>query len=102
MLWIGKKEDHILSHEILLHLKRLGLNIGPKLVVGDGAAGFLVALREIYSVCREQRCWLDWTANVLDKMPESVQGKAKFTLHEMWQTPTRVKALAAYEHSANA
>ena len=38
------------------------------------------------------------TANVLDKMPKSVQGKAKSMLHEMWQAPTKQKALAAYHH----
>ena len=28
-------------------------------------------------------------ANVLHKMPKSVQGKAKGMLHEMWQAPTK-------------
>jgi len=94
----GYAESKASWREILLDLKRRGLKIGPKLAVGDGALGFWAALREVYPGCREQRCWVHKTANVLDKMPKSVQGKAKAMLHEMWQAPTKEKALAAYEH----
>jgi len=97
----GYAESKASWREILLDLKRRGLNIGPKLAVGDGALGFWAALREVYPGCREQRCWVHKTANVLDKMPKSVQGKAKGMLHEMWQAPTKEKALAAYEHFVN-
>src|ERR1700731_557508 len=37
------------------------------------------------------------TANILDKMPKSVQGKAKQLIHEMYLAPTRKAAMAAYE-----
>jgi hypothetical protein len=37
------------------------------------------------------------TANVLDKMPKSIQGKAKQLIHEMYLAPTRKAALAAYD-----
>jgi putative transposase len=37
------------------------------------------------------------TANILDKMPKSVQGKAKQLIHEMYLAPTRIAALAAYD-----
>jgi putative transposase len=94
----GYAESKASWREILLDLKRRGLKIGPKLAVGDGALGFWAALREVYPGCREQRCWVHKTGNVLDKMPKSVQGKAKAMLHEMWQAPTKEKALAAYEH----
>ena len=94
----GYAESKASWREILLDLKRRGLKIGPKLAVGDGALGFWAALREVYPECREQRCWVHKTANVLDKMPKSVQGKAKGMLHEMWQAPTKEKALGAYEH----
>ena len=94
----GYAESKASWREILLDLKRRGLKIGPKLAVGDGALGFWAALREVYPGCREQRCWVHKTANVLDKMPKSVQGKAKGMLHEMWQAPTKEKALGAYEH----
>ena len=97
----GYRESKASWSEILLDLKRRGLKIGPKLAVGDGALGFWAALREVYPGCREQRCWVHKTGNVLDKMPKSVQGKAKGMLHEMWQAPTKQKALAAYEHFVN-
>ena len=97
----GYAESKASWREILLDLKRRGLQIGPKLAVGDGALGFWAALREVYPGCREQRCWVHKTANVLDKMPKSVQGKAKAMLHEMWQAPTKERALAAYEHFMN-
>jgi len=94
----GYAESKASWREILLDLKRRGLQGGPKLAVGDGALGFWAALREVYPGCREQRCWVHKTGNVLDKMPKSVQAKAKGMLHEMWQAPTKAKALAAYEH----
>ena len=94
----GYRESKVSWREILLDLKRRGLKVGPKLAVGDGALGFWAALREVFADCREQRCWVHKTANVLDKMPKSVQGKAKSMLHEMWQAPTKQKALAAYHH----
>lgn len=94
----GYRESKASWREILLDLKRRGMKEGPKLAVGDGALGFWAALREVFPGCREQRCWVHKTANVLDKMPKSVQAKAKSMLHEMWQAPTKEKALAAYEH----
>jgi transposase-like protein len=94
----GYAESKASWREILLDLKRRGLKMGPTLAVGDGALGFWAALREVYPGCREQRCWVHKTANMLDKMPKSIQGKAKGMLHEMWQAPTKEKALAAYEH----
>jgi transposase-like protein len=94
----GYRESKAMWREILLDLKRRGLKVGPKLAVGDGALGFWAALREVFADCREQRCWVHKTANVLDKLPKSMQGKAKSMLHEMWQAATKAKALAAYEH----
>ena len=94
----GYRESKVSWREMLLDLKDRGLKEGPKLAIGDGALGFWAALREEYPKCREQRCWVHKTANILDKMPKSVQGKAKSMLHEMWQAPTKEKALGAYEH----
>jgi putative transposase len=37
------------------------------------------------------------TANILDKMPKSVQGRAKELIHEMYLSPTRKAALEAYD-----
>jgi transposase-like protein len=66
------------------------------LAVGDGALGFWAALEEEQSETREQRCWVHKTANVLDKLPRSVQPYAKKMIHEMYLSPTKEKALIAY------
>jgi putative transposase len=50
-------------------------------------------------------CWVHKIANVLDKLPKSLQPKAKAALHEMMNAPTKVeceKLVAAFvaEHEA--
>jgi putative transposase len=37
------------------------------------------------------------TANILDKMPKSVQGKAKQLIHELYLAPIGKEALAAFD-----
>jgi transposase-like protein len=56
----GYAESKASWREILLDLKRRGLQVAPKLAVGDGALGFWAALREVYPGCREQRCWVHY------------------------------------------
>ena len=46
---------------------------------------------------REQRCWVHKTANILNKIPKSVQPRAKSDLHEIWQAPTRRVAEDAFD-----
>ncbi len=43
------------------------------------------------------RCWVHKTANVLNKMPKSVQPKAKADLHEIWLAETRKNANKAFD-----
>jgi putative transposase len=88
---------HISPPQKVGQLKRLGLSAAPKLAIGDGSLGFWIALQEEYGPIAQQRCWVHKTANVLDKMPKSVQGKAKQLIHEMYLAPTRKAALAAYD-----
>ena len=64
---------------------------------GSRSLGFWIALQEEYGSIAQQRCWGHKTANILDKMPKSVQGKAKQLIHEMYLAPTRKEALAAYD-----
>ena len=45
--------------------------MGPELAVGDGALGFWKALRQVYGIAREQRCWVHKMGNVLNKLPNS-------------------------------
>ncbi len=44
-----------------------------------------------------QRCWVHKTANVLNKMPKSVQAKAKSMLHDIWMAETKVEAEKAFD-----
>jgi len=96
-LWDGYRESAESWKEVLLDLKGRGLAQGPKLAVGDGALGFWKALRQVYGEAREQRCWVHKTANVLDKMPERMQGQAKARLQEIWMAPTRAEGEKAFE-----
>ena len=75
--------------ELLLDLKRRGLEIGPELAVGDGALGFWKALREVYGEAPEQRCWVHKTINVLNQMPKSLQARAKGHLQDIWMAETK-------------
>ena len=93
----GYRESSQSWRELLGQLKRLGLLTPPKLAIGDGSLGFWIALQEEYGAVAQQRCWLHKTLNILDKMPKSVQGKAKQLIHEMYLAPTRKAALAAYD-----
>ncbi len=94
----GYRESTQSWRELLLDLKKRGLSAPPALAVGDGAMGFWAALREVFPKTRQQRCWVHKTANVLNKMPKSVQAKAKKDLQEIWMAPTRKDAHQAFDH----
>jgi putative transposase len=92
----GYRESKSSWLELLLSVKQRGLTEGPKLAIGDGGLGFWAALPEVYPETKEQRCWVHKTANILDKMPSSVQPKAKEKIHDMYMAPTKEQALVAY------
>jgi Transposase, Mutator family len=52
----------------------------PQLTVADGALGFWQAVEEVWPKTRGQRCWVHKTANILNKLPKSLQSKAKRAL----------------------
>lgn len=92
----GERESKVSWQVLLRELKRRGIVEGPKLAIGDGALGFWSALEEEFPSAQHQRCWVHKTANILDKMPKSVQPDAKQLIHEMYLSPTRRDADAAY------
>ena len=94
----GYRESKLSWREILLDLKKRGLAISPKLAIGDGALAFWAALDEVFPETKRQRCWVHKTANILDKLPKSVQPKAKSLIHEMYMAPTKEEALESYNH----
>lgn len=93
----GYRESEQSWYELLIGLKQRGLTLAPQVAVGDGALGFWAALRKAYPETREQRCWVHKTANVLNKMPKSVQPRAKADLHEIWLSDTRQNADRAFD-----
>ena len=94
---VGVRESAQSWRELLIEVKRRGLTIAPEIAVGDGAIGFWRAIDEVFPGTRHQRCWLHKTANVLNKVPKSVQRAMKADLREMHGAPTRAAAEAALD-----
>ena len=93
----GHRESEASWRELLTGLRERGLDNAPKLAVGDGALGFWKALSKVFPDTRHQRCWVHKTANVLDKLPKSVQPKVKSDLHEIYLAETRDGAHKAFD-----
>jgi transposase-like protein len=95
----GRRESEASWKELLTGLRERGLTTAPKLAVGDGAMGFWAALGKVYPETDHQRCWVHKTANVLNKLPKSVQPKVKADLHEIWMAETRDEAHKAFDRT---
>jgi putative transposase len=93
----GFRESELSWTEVLDDLQRRGLRHLPRLAVGDGALGFWAALRKVWPGTREQRCWVHKTANVLEKLPKSMQHKAKEGLRDISMAETREAANRAFD-----
>jgi putative transposase len=93
----GYRESEQSWLEVLSSLKQRGLQVGPKLAVGDGALGFWKALAKVYGETRHQRCWVHKTVNVLNKLPKGAQAKAKAALHQIWMAATREDAYKPFD-----
>jgi putative transposase len=93
----GARESAHDWRDLLLDLKRRGLDVAPELMIADGALGFWKAAGEVWPKAREQRCWVHKSANVLNKLPKSQQPKAKRALQEIWMAETQAAAEAAFD-----
>jgi len=93
----GFRESELSWMDVLQDLKKRGMREDPKLAVADGGLGFWAALPKVFPTTREQRCWVHKTANVLDKMPKSSQGKAKKMLHDIYLAETKEAAEKAFD-----
>jgi putative transposase len=94
---VGIRESAQSWRELLVDLKARGLAVAPEIAVGDGALGFWKALDEVWPTARHQRCWLHKAANILNKVPKSVQRAMKADLREVHGAPTRAAAAAAID-----
>jgi transposase-like protein len=93
----GTRESAHDWRELLLDLKRRGLDVSPELMIADGALGFWKAAGEVWPKAAEQRCWVHKSANILNKLPVSQQPKAKRALQEIWMAETKAAAEAAFD-----
>jgi len=98
----GVRESAQSWRELLIAIKRRGLSLAPRIAVGDGALGFWKALDELFPGTHHQRCWLHKIANVLNKVPKSVQPGMKVALREIYLAPTRARAEVAVDLFAEA
>jgi transposase-like protein len=76
---------------LLRDLQRRGMR-APAVAVGDGALGFWAAVRDVWPEARAQRDWCHKIANILDKLPQGLQAKAKRALREIMYAETRAVA----------
>jgi putative transposase len=90
----GYRESAESWKALLRELKRRGM-AAPVVAVGDGALGFWAAAREVWPETREQACWCHKLGNVLDKLPQRLQPRAKRALHEMMYAESRAECAAA-------
>ncbi len=68
----------------------------PVLAIGDGALGFCKAIRAVFPVIREQRCWFHAGGNVLAALPKSAAHPgAKAPLGEIDNAEDKDHALKA-------
>ena len=93
----GFRESKISWQSLIRELKRMGLSKGPKLSIGDGSLGYWAALGEEFPETDHQLCWVHKTANVLDKLPQSLQSRAKTMIHNIYLAPTRKEADIAFD-----
>jgi len=93
----GYRESKASWLSVIQDLQARGLKTPPQLAIGDGALGFWAALNEGWPQTRCQRCWVHKTANVLNELPKSIQGKAKAGLHEIWMAETQAQAEKAFD-----
>jgi transposase-like protein len=93
----GVRESEQSWLEVLVDLKRRGLQTPPDLAIGDGALGFWKAISKTYDTTLWQRCWVHKTANILNKLPKSLQAKAKERLHQIWMADNKNEAKECFD-----
>src|SRR3974390_610673 len=93
----GVRESAQSWRELLLDVRRRGLEIAPDLAIGDGALGLWKAIEQVFPTTSHQRCWVHKTANVLNKVALSVQVNMKADLREVYGAPTRAAAETAID-----
>ncbi|MEX3547633.1 MAG: IS256 family transposase [Burkholderia sp.] len=89
----GYRESKESWCDLLLDLKKHGLQARPFLARSDGTMGSWAAMKEVFSQTKYQRCWFHNMSNVLNALPKSQQSRAKKALQDIWMAATRADAL---------
>lgn len=92
----GHRESTESWKTLLRDLKHRGMPC-PRLCIGDGNLGFWNAVSDVYPNAEHQRCWVHKTANIIDKLPKSVQSQAKTLIHDMYRAETEKQARRTYQ-----
>ncbi len=76
---------------LLRDLKARGLR-APRLVIADGHLGIWGAVTTVFPEVAEQRCWNHRIVNVLDTLPQKLQGEGRALLTQIPYAETREEA----------
>ena len=76
---------------LLRDLKARGLR-APRLVIADGHLGIWGAVATVFPEVAEQRCWNHRIVNVLDTLPQTLQGEGRALLTKIPYAETRDEA----------
>jgi transposase-like protein len=87
----GFRESKESWRGVLRNLKARGMN-EPALAIGDGALGFWAAAAEVWSLTKQQRCWVHKMRNVLDKLPHKERAEGAKSLRAIYLSQTREEA----------
>ncbi|WP_020197993.1 IS256 family transposase, partial [Vibrio owensii] len=83
-VWADSVYCHVRMDDKLCLLVIIGVDdTGRKEVLG-----FWKAVAKCWSQTAQQRCWVHKTANVLNKVPKSVQPRMKEALQDIWMAET--------------
>ena len=89
-LELGYRESTASWADVLRGLRERGLS-APLVAIGDGALGLWAALREVFPLTAQQRCWNHRVLNVQDKLPKRLQPDARQRLRQIAEAPTRAE-----------
>jgi transposase-like protein len=87
----GYRESAEAWGQILRGLRARGMGV-PRLVIADGHLGIWAALSQALPEVAEQRCWNHKIVNVLDTLPQKLQGEARELLCRIPYAPTQREA----------
>ena len=89
---LGPRESYDAWLSFLQDLVGRGLR-APLLVVMDGAAGLLKAVKRVWPQAYRQRCQVHKMRNILCKLPRLMQAKMKGLVHQVFLAPSYAVAI---------